>query len=866
MIESRFGIHTRLLRQALTGAGLAVQLCAIAGILAGPRLCAYQQTQQLPPDCLSPAGAADPRCQQGLPLEAPATRPTEAQYPRVPLLREPRVISGEPETAYGSGYRDRTQYLPPYPPFYQPQFPSPPPPPTEFQKFVRQATGKWLPVYGAELFKEVPSTFAPADRVNVPPDYMLAPGDQLLIHGWGQIDLNLSVVVDRGGAVSVPQVGDVQVAGLRFSEVQPRLATAIGRVFRNFELSVSMGRLRSIQVFVVGYAHKPGTYTLGSLSTLVNAVFACGGPGAEGSMRGIRLTRNNQQVTQLDLYEFLLRGDKSHDVVLMQGDVVYVPAAGQQVALTGSVKTPAIYEIKDGESLANALLFAGGFTPVADRERTSIERIEGSARRALGSGPEHLLNEPLRDGDIVNVPPIVPRFEGTVTLRGNVADPVRVPWHAGMRIRDLIPSRDALLTREYWRMRNRLRPEEAERPQGELPEVSGDRTTGQAREDMISHEDETGAQVPEPATGGPPQQYGLQPGTTGARNRAGFASAFTSPIAAATLAPTPPRSTLQLNAPEVNWNYAVIERLDPKNLRTNLIPFHLGKLLIDGDESENLPLEAGDVVTVYSTKDVLVPQGLQTSYVRLEGEFAAAGIYTVLPGETLRQMVNRAGGFSTRSYIYVSVFRRESARRQQQQRLDDFVNSLEREAASTAANVRATVLSPEDAAAAAAQVAGQRELVAKLRQLRASGRIVLEIDLHQSGAGALPDIELEDGDEFIVPSRPSYVSVVGSVNNSTSLLYREDKRLGDYLRDAGGATRTGDARHAFLMRADGSVVGKTWSSGLLSQSFEGLRLNPGDSIIVPEQINRTTLLRGLKDWSQVFAQFALGAAAVNVLK
>jgi protein involved in polysaccharide export with SLBB domain len=292
----------------------------------------------------------------------------------------------------------------------------------------------------------------------------------------------------------------------------------------------------------------------------------------------------------------------------------------------------------------------------------------------------------------------------------------------------------------------------------------------------------------------------------------------------------------------------------------------LGKVVIDHDQTENLPLEAGDVVTIFSTADLKLPQRLQTRYVRLEGEFESAGVYSVRPGETLRQVVQRAGGLTPQAYLFGSEFTRESARLEQQQRLSDLADTLERQVASAAANVRGSVISPEEAASAASQIAGQRELVQKLRQVKAAGRIVLDMDPKNSGAGALPDLPLEDGDVFTVPSRPSFVNVVGSVYNSTSFLYTETKRLGDYLREAGGATRTGDGRHAFLIRADGSVVSRSWSINPLSQGFEDLRLNAGDTIVVPEQINKTTFLKGLKDWSQVFAQFGLGAAAINVLR
>ena len=185
---------------------------------------------------------------------------------------------------------------------------------------------------------------------------------------------------------------------------------------------------------------------------------------------------------------------------------------------------------------------------------------------------------------------------------------------------------------------------------------------------------------------------------------------------------------------------------------------------------------------------------------------------------------------------------------------------------SSGANVRGSVLSLEDAGSAATQLVSQREFVQKLRLVRPTGRIVLALDPHVPGVGALPDLQLEDGDVFVVPSRPAFVNVVGSVYSGSSLLYQEHKHLGEYLRQSGGPTRTADGKHSFLIRADGSVVSKTLASKVLNKSFEDIRLNPGDTVVVPEQINKTTFMKGLKDWSQIIAQFGLGAAAINVLR
>ena len=808
---------------------------------------ARAQQQQSMPDCTSPENMDDPRCEAASRAFGQAGR-QELSPPRIPVIRDQSAAPFQTEAP------DRRR--PADPP--APRRPLPPEEPSEFQKFVEQSIGLMLPIFGQSLFQDVPTTFAPADRVPVTPDYALGPGDQLMIRAWGQIDLSVSPVVDRSGDIYVPQVGALNVAGLKFGQVHDYLKTAIGRVFHNFDLSVNMGQLRSIQVLVVGHARRPGAYTISALSTLINAVFASGGPDSHGSMRSIRLTRLDKVVADFDLYDLLLAGDKSKDLHLLSGDVIYIPPVGPQVAVTGSVNTPAIYELKAGSTLAHALELAGGLTPVAARREATIERIEDSSRRvmqvSLDTDPASAAR--IENGDVISVLSIVPRFENAVTLRGNVADPIRMPWRPGMRIRDLIPDRQALLTRDYWRTRNRLTPPE-QRPEENVLLASAD---GLSATDGASGE-RSGLSVDRrsdvPAPGMLPETLSA----TANRPKTNEPSSIGATRTGATV-----KNRVERNPLEVNWSYAVIERRDPKDLRTSLIPFRLDKAVLEGTEAENLPLQPGDVVTVFSTADVRVPRSVQTRYVRLEGEFLSPGVYSVETGENLHKLVARAGGLTAEAYLFGSEFLRESSRQEQQQRLGEFANSFEREAASSAANQRGSVVSPEEAVAATSQVSEQRELVRKLREVRATGRIVLDLDPRRPGTEGLPDLALEDGDVFVVPSRPSFVNVVGSVHNGSSFLYQPDKRLGDYLRESGGATRTGDARHAFLIRADGSVVSKSWWNGPLSQSFEGLRLNPGDTIVVPEQINKTTLLRELRDWSQVFAQFGLGAAAINLLK
>jgi protein involved in polysaccharide export with SLBB domain len=252
----------------------------------------------------------------------------------------------------------------------------PPEPDIEFQDYVASSLGYRLQIFGQNLFENVPSTFAPLDRVPVTPDYLIGPGDELLIRAWGQLDINYRVTVDRIGAVYLPKVGVISVAGLRYDQLTDYMRNAVARVFKNFDITVTLGQLRSIQVFVVGQARRPGSYTVSSLSTLVNALFVSGGPSKRGSMRRIQLKRQGKEITTFDLYDLIAHGDKSKDTQLLPGDVIYVPPVGRLAALAGSINIPGVFELKDHDTLADVVGYAGGLATTAAWQRAIVERID----------------------------------------------------------------------------------------------------------------------------------------------------------------------------------------------------------------------------------------------------------------------------------------------------------------------------------------------------------------------------------------------------------------------------------------------------------------------------------------------------------
>lgn len=753
-----------------------------------------------------------------------------------PQIRTPELMSG-PETP--------EQTVAPQNPSDIGRLKDAPPKRTEFEQLVSDTTGHMLPIFGQSLFTQPSSTFAVTDRAQVPDDYVIGPDDELQIRIWGQVNANLRVKVDRSGNIFIPHIGEIAVAGIHYSDLDQQLRNQILKVFHNFNLTVNIGRIRSIQVFVVGNARYPGTYTVSSLCTLVNAIFASGGPTPQGSLRDVQVQRDGQTIEHLDFYDFLIKGDKSKDVHLQSGDVLFFPPVGSLIAIAGSVNTPAIYEMKKDSSLSDLIETAGGLDAVADSSKITVERIGDNHARSVLEFPLDAESSamPLKDGDIVRVLSIVPRFDNAVTLRGNVANPGRYPWKPGMRVRDLIPNAQALLTRPYWMNRaDMVDGRSTEYPV--KPALNAWPTQALSSDARGTASEFDGSDV-SPA----------ELSNAALASKTGQAK---KPTTVATLSTARKKVTsetltddLHKTSPEINWSYAVVQRIDPINLSIKLLSFDLGKAVLEGDPASNLELKDGDIITIFSQKDVSVPQSMRARYVRLEGEVVRAGIYKVQEGETLRDVIKRAGGITPNAYIYGTQMTRESARVEQQKSLDELSNTLE-------------AMSLQAQAAGAPAVPG---LIDQLKHTKPSGRIVLALNPNANSIDAYPAITVEDNDRIVIPSRPSTVSVVGAVYNSGSFVFDPKRKVGDYLKMAGKGKPNADMHHAFVLRADGTVVPRSSVNGAFAgDKFASLHLYPGDQIVVPNKIPTGAFVRGLRDWSQIASQFAIMGAELAIIQ
>ncbi len=502
-----------------------------------------------------------------------------------------------------------------------------------------------------------------------PADYLIGIGDEIQVTAWGSVDADLRLTVDRAGRVTIPRVGPVLVAGVRYGDLNEVVRARISQVFKNFQVSTSLGKLRTIRIYVTGFTARPGAYTVSSLATIVNGLIRAGGPSAAGSFRQIELRRNGQVVASFDAYDLLLKGDKASDRALQAEDVIHIGPIGPQVAVLGSVNKQSIVELKPGETVDDVLAMAGGFSAVADRSRVSIEQLS-------------------------------------------------------------------------------------------------DRNDRRVRE-------------------------------------------------------------LQLPAQQ-------------KTVASN-----------------------GDVIRAFSSVNAALPLGKQFKRVTVEGEVSRPGEYVLPPTSTLQDAIAAAGGLTTQAYVYGTDFSRESVRQSQQENYDRALRDLETEFTKYSSTQRASTA--DEAAGNAQRAAGTERLVARLRAVRPTGRVVLQLE---PDARLLPTLTVEDGDRLLVPARPSTVGVFGSVFNAGSFLLQNSATVDDVMKLAGGPTRGADARGAFVIRANGTVVSaRQQSSGWLGgTSLASLPALPGDTVFVPEEMNKSTFIQDAKDWTQILANFGLGAAALKTIK
>ncbi len=720
--------------------------------------------------------------------------------------------------------------------------------------------------FGYDLFRSVPTTFAPATDIPVPAEYVVGPGDTFEVQLIGERGGRYTLVVGRDGVVDFPELGPIAVAGMRFDSARALLERRVAEQMIGMRASVTLGPLRSIQVFVLGEAERPGSYTVSGLSTITNALFVSGGVKPIGSLRSIELKRGGRLVQRLDLYDLLLAGDTSNDARLVPGDVIFIPPVGPTVAIDGEIQRPAIYEVREGATAAEVLSLAGGLTPRADPGSAWLERIDGHRGRTvldldLVSTVGRALG--VRNGDRIRVHAIREVFENAVALEGFVHRPRSQHFRAGMRLTDLIGSLDELRPRadlHYALIRRETGPNrrvsvisaDVARAFAEpasaanLPLQARDRVhvfdLDSSRERVVApilrelaRQSALGEPRQEVGIGGRvkvPGQYPLEPGmsVSGLLRAGGM------------LDEAAYGGTAELTRYEV---------VGGERRETELVTVDLSRVLA-GDPDADLRLQPFDYLVIRE-----LPDWQDQETITIAGEVRFPGTYPIERGETLRSVLRRAGGLTGLAFAAGSVFTREDLREREQRQIEVLAERLQRELAALSLQQSR---GQEAAATGEAMAAGQA-LLADLRGTRAMGRLVIDLaDVMAAAPGTAEDLIVKDGDRLLVPRITQEVTVIGEVQNSTSHLFTPGLARDDYIDRSGGLAQRADRRRIFVIRADGSVA-VARATGWFSRSGGDIR--PGDTIVVPMDARQLQPLTVWTSVTQILYQIAVAVAAVN---
>lgn len=712
--------------------------------------------------------------------------------------------------------------------------------------------------FGYNFFRQ-PASFAPQVDVPVGPDYLIGPGDTLILTVWGSVDLTLALEVNRSGEVVLPRVGSARVWGVPYGKVGEVIRSALSRTFKNVQLNVTMGKLRLMKVYVVGEVNAPGDYDVSALSTVINALAAAGGPTKEGSLRTIQVLRAGKVVETVDLYNFFLKGDKSRDIRLRPGDTINVPVHGKLVGIAGNARKPAIYEFSDLPTLKDLVEMAGGISSAGYLQRVQISRVEQNQKKVAadfsfdpGLSPEQLqarLSEvKLQDMDLVKILPIDFTVRNHVLLDGYVLRPGSYALKPGMRLGD-VASRDNMLP-EYC-------SDTVELTRLVLPDYHTERLylnldralQGDLKENILLQEFDTVRvfsrwemeEVPRARVSGEVQNPGLYrifPNTT---------------LRDLILAAGNVKKTAYLKSTEITRS-----EISKDGVRSRLINVDLDEAL-KGSPAHNIQLDNYDEVMVRR-----LPEWKEETdrYFVLTGEVRFPGVYPIVKGERLSSLIERAGGYTSKAYLKSAKFTRKLTRELQQKRMDEVIARTERDLTRKQQELTSVAASKEELEATKATIEGMKTSLEKLKLAKAEGRISIDLSALEVLKKSPYDLELQGGDTLDIPMSSNSVMVYGEVYNPTTVVLSPGEEVKHYLEKAGGPTVNAEESEMYVVRADGTVVSKRAMRGLFFNGFMSLVLDAGDTVVVPQRMEKVAWVRDLKDIAFIIGQTALAAGVI----
>jgi len=717
-----------------------------------------------------------------------------------------------------------------------------------------------LKPFGHDIFSGAPKTLMPATDIPVPPDYVVGPGDIVIVQMYGKDSAEHELMITREGMLPFPGIGPIPVAGKKFSQMQKELQERARRQLIGTRVSVSLGRLRAIRVFVLGEVERPGSYTVSGLATLTNALLASGGIKRHGSLRHVQLKRGGETVANMDVYELLLHGDSQADARVMPGDVIFVPPAGRTVGVGGRVRRPAIYELKNENTVADVLQLAGGLLADADTGAVQIERVTPARTRAVEGGDlgdPAVRGLPVRDGDIVRVYPIQQRLNEVVTVEGHVARPGPRAWRSGMRLTDALPSLAALQPEADARYLLIARPNRAEGTtelQGAdllaaLEAPTSDANVELAAGDTVRIFDrrEDRATLLKPilerarvstAPGRPMREVTVE-GAVHHPGRYPWAPTMrVTDLLKAAGGLTDQAYTLEA---ELTRRFTVDGRAREQARQT----VDLSAALRGGDK--DVALEAYDQLVIRR-----IPKWAEEGTVEIVGEVQFPGKYPIARGERLSRVLQRAGGLTSYAYPKGAIFLRDSVRQREQEYLERLTAQLERDLGVFATS------GPELGVKKEVAIAEGQALLQQMRAAKATGRMVINVSALLDVREGY-DIVVQPGDKLIIPQRPDEVTVLGEVYYPTSHLHVAGHSRDEYIRLSGGVTERGNKKAVYVVHADGSVSPpRRWFANSID-------VGPGDTVIVPLKVDRISNLKLFTDISTILFQLAVTTAALDAI-
>jgi polysaccharide export outer membrane protein len=745
----------------------------------------------------------------------------------------------------------------------------------EFEKSLIEEKGE-VQRYGVSLFDKEVSTFAPTDDASVPDNYRLGAGDQLAIQLFGSESDQYDLQITRDGQVSFPKLGPITVAGLTYEDARELIQSRVKDQIIGAQATISIGRLRAINIFMAGEVAVPGAYSVSALTTITQALFQAGGIGDIGSLRNIQVKRNGLTVETFDVYQLLLKGDASGDVRLQSGDVVFVPPYAGIVDVEGAVKRPMIYEFIDGESIADAVSMAGGLNQ--DAYSAAIAVVSKAIGKSLPGAKNIDLTQAervstgLRDGDKIRVPQSTGNLENAVTLKGAVVRPGVYGWVVGQRISDILssipsdlkPYADlgyALVVRQknaqldieviQTNLSSALNGEGSQdniltRPRDQIIVFSQASVTDITTVDADAEAEITSSQrlallrpiiekLKSQARSGEPVQTISISGAV--KSPGDYPLSRDDTVATLIAAGGGLQDSVYLDSAELRRLYLgqsneILSRYIDLNLTTELM------------SSSGTVLQSRDHLYVRS-----LPDWNPTNAVTVEGEVLFPGSYRIRKNETLTDVIERAGGLTASAFYEGAVFTRESVAEQESLRSKEFAESIIRDFASSQ-------LTKEDNTIGINEVKAIADI---LEKFEGAGRLLVDVGAAMSG-DSVANITLEDGDALTIPPRVSTVTVVGEIRRPGTHSFQAGLDLEDYLGLSAGLTSRADDKELYIVRADGSVLRPTKSWSLFAGG--NTSLNPGDTIVVPINAGYTDNLTLWREITQTIFNTTAGFASM----